>query len=61
MEIVNFNALLGSRMTTKNYPYRVKPVEYSMLSYSDKFRETRDKLINFMEEHVFGNEMTYFD
>ena len=32
-----------------------------MLSYTEKFRETRTKLINFMEEFVFGNELNYFE
>lgn len=41
------------------YPYRIKAVEYSFLTYSEKFRKLRSDLIFFMERHVFGNEKLF--
>jgi hypothetical protein len=43
-------------MSKKDYPYRIQPVEYAMLNYSDKFKKTRDAVIDFMERNVFGAE-----
>ena len=48
------------QVSQQKYPFRVQPVEYSFLTYSEKFRDLRTKLIYFMERYVFGNERTFF-
>lgn len=52
-------AALGQRITAGDFPYRLKPIEHSMVPASDKFKETRAKLLHFMERHVFGHQRQF--
>ena len=59
LEICKAAAKLGLRISRQDYPYRMKPVEYSFIKYSDRFREIRDKLMYFMERYCYTNERLY--
>lgn len=50
---------LAVDISEERYPYRIRPVEYSFLIYSQKFRQLRSDLIFFMERYIFGNERVY--
>lgn len=52
-------AMIAAGLSKKIYRYRMQPVEYSFLNYSDKFRKVRAQVVDFMERYCFGNEMTY--
>mmetsp|Transcript_14733 Transcript_14733/g.22848 ORF Transcript_14733/g.22848 Transcript_14733/m.22848 type:complete len:114 (-) Transcript_14733:997-1338(-) len=43
------------------YPYRLKPLEYSFLSYSDRFRTIRSKLLLFIEKYILGTEHIFVE
>jgi len=60
LKVAKFTAALAARLSKQDYPYRLRPVEYSFLTYTDKFRETRAKLCYFMDRWVFDNERTYY-
>jgi len=51
--------MIAAGLSKKIYRYRMQPVEYSFLNYSDKFRKVRAQVVDFMERYCFGNEMTY--
>ena len=50
---------LAVEISKQNYPYRIRAVEYTFLTYSQKFRKLRSDLIMFMERYVFGNERKF--
>lgn len=50
---------LAVDISKQNYPYRIKAVEYSFLTYSEKFRKLRSDLIYFIERYVFCNERKF--
>jgi len=50
------SAFVGARVSVQNYPYSLKAEDFTFLSYSEKFKEIRDKLLFFMERHIFGKQ-----
>ena len=58
-EIAKQAAKLALRISHQDYPYRMKPIEYSFINYSDRFKEIRDKLIYFMERYCYTHERLY--
>jgi len=54
--MAKFLSFVGARVSAQNYPYRLKAEDFTFISYSEKFNEIRDKLLFFMERHVFGKQ-----
>jgi len=52
-------ANLSLGMLKGQYPYKLKPVKYSLLTYSKRFDELQKILIDFMENLIFPAEKVY--
>lgn len=52
-------ANLAAAISKGKYPWTLRPVKYSLLTYSSRFDELQATLIDFMERHIFPAEKVY--